>query len=233
VSRGTSVSQILRDERGVTLFEALLTIVVGLGILGVTFLLMDVSFSQTAKISDRVEAVQRGRVTMENITRQLRSQVCPSSTGAAITDARDSSVTFYADLSGGAANPEQRTIAYDQTAKTLTEYRYVGSGTWPSVTYPASNAPTQTRELAKNIVPVSGTPVFRYYAFPTNGSQTHQLLTTPITTAPELSRVVRVEVSFVSQPSRTKQQARSTTFQSAVDTRTTNPNSPSETTRCL
>ena len=78
--------------------------VVGLGILGVVFLMMNISFSQTAKINDRVEAVQRGRVTMENITRQLRSQVCPSTTGAALTNAEDNTITFYTDLSGGSGS---------------------------------------------------------------------------------------------------------------------------------
>ena len=46
--------------------------------------------------------------------------------------------------------------------------------------------------------------------------------------ATDLPRIVRVDVSFVSQPSRTNQSPRSTTFQSAVDSRTADPNNPTE-----
>ena len=40
------------------------------------------------------------------------------------------------------------------------------------MTYPACSSPTRTRQLLKNIVPVSGTPVFSYYAFVTSGTST-------------------------------------------------------------
>jgi type II secretory pathway component PulJ len=220
---------LIRDERGLTLFELLISVSVGLVVLGVVFLVMDVSLSQTTKVNDRVEAVQRGRITMEQITRQLRSQVCPSATGAAVLEGSDNEILLYVDLSGGTATPQQRRITYEPTAKTLTERDYVATGTWPNVTY---NTAPQTRELLKDVVPVSGTPIFTYYAFATSGTQTHQRLSTPLLPA-NLPRVVRIGVSFVAQPSRTHQSPRSTSFQSAVDTRTDDPNNPSESTRCL
>jgi Tfp pilus assembly protein PilV len=43
-----STRELIRDESGVTLFEALLTVVVGMGVLGVVFLVMTTSFTQTA-----------------------------------------------------------------------------------------------------------------------------------------------------------------------------------------
>jgi Tfp pilus assembly protein PilW len=221
--------KLLRDERGLTLFELLISVSVGLAVLSVVFMVMNVSVSQTAKVNDRVEAVQRGRITMETITRELRSQVCPPSTGAALTQAQDNSVTFYVDLSGGASNPEQRQITYDPTTRTLTEYSYVGTGTWPDMTYPATA--TRTRELLKNAVPVGSSPVFTYYAYDSSGAQ--QQLATPVTGTANLARIVRVGVSFSAQPSRTNQAARSTTFQSAVDTRTSDPNNPTQGTRCI
>jgi hypothetical protein len=226
-----SLHRLLREERGVTLFELLISVSVGLVILGVVYLVLNVSLSQTTKVNDRVEAVQRGRITMEAITRQLRSQVCPSTTGAALTEARDDRLAFYVDLSGGNATPDQHRIVYDSSAKTLTEYAYAASGTWPppNATY---NSTPRTRELLKNAEPVSGRPIFTYYAFTTSGTQTHQQLATPLQTA-DFPRVVRIGVSFVAQPSRTQQSARSTSFQSAVDTRTADPNNPGESTRCL
>jgi hypothetical protein len=227
--RLASVRTRLRDEEGVTLFEALLTISIGLVLLGVVFLLMEVAFSQTAKVNDRVEAVQRGRTTMEQVTRQLRSQVCPATTNAALIQGDGNSVTFYLDLSGGAANPERHTIAYDPNTRVLTEYDYTGSGTWPALTY--GSTPTRTRQLLKEAVPVSGTPVFTYYAFTPAGLPTQQLAT-PLADA-DLPRVVRIALSFVAQPTRTRQAPQSTTFQSEVDVRTADPNNPTESTRCL
>jgi hypothetical protein len=197
----------------------------------VIFFMMDVSFSQTAKVTDRVDAVQRGRIAMERITRQMRSQVCPSTTGAALTAGEDDSLSFYVDTTGGTQNPERHRIAYDSATNKLTQFDYVGSGSWPDLVFPAS--PTRTYELLTDAAPVSGVPIFSYYAFTTSGTISPSVrLNTPLAQE-DLPRVVRIAVSFVARPRRTNQPPQSTTFQNQVDVRTADPNNPTEATRCL
>lgn len=231
MSTVSRLSPRLRDERGITLPEVLVAITIGIAIVTVIFLITRITFNQTAKVTDRVEAVQRGRIAMDRITRQFRSQVCPATTGAALTSGEDDSVTLYTDSTGGAQNPERHTIAYDGTRNTITQYDYVGTGTWPNLTFPAT--PARTRELITNVVPVSGTPIFSYYTFTTTGTITPSVrLNTPLAD-PDLARVVRTDVSFVVRPRRTNQPPQSTTFQNQVDVRTADPNKPTESPRCL
>jgi Tfp pilus assembly protein PilW len=210
--------------------ELLVALPFGLMLLFATVAMVIVSIHQSANVTDRVEAIQRGRTTMERVVRQLRSQVCSPTTGAAITAGDANSVTFYGDLTGGASDPERHTITYDPAAKTLTQYDHVGTGTWPNLTFAAT--PTRTATLLANTTAVSGTPFFTYYAFASNGTVSSTALPSPLS-ATDLPNVVRVGVSFVSQPRRTAQAALNTTFQSQADVRTADANNPSQGMRCI
>ena len=129
--------------------------------------------------------------------------------------------------------PEQHTITYDPTGQTLTQYEYVGtSGTWPSITYPAANAPTRTRQMLNNVTAVSGVPFFRYYQYATDGTVSTTPMTTPVSTA-NLPRVVSVAVSFVSKPRKATSSSPTTTFQGEASMRTSDPNNPTQNARCL
>ena len=74
---------------------------IGLGTGSAIFAVIDTSVKQSNAIAGRVNATQRGRLVMDTITRQLRSQVCFSPVVPALIDASDDKVTFYADLSDG------------------------------------------------------------------------------------------------------------------------------------
>jgi hypothetical protein len=50
-----------------------------------TFALIETTMKKSGDAAARVEAAQRGRVAMDIITRQLRSQVCITSNSAATT----------------------------------------------------------------------------------------------------------------------------------------------------
>ena len=103
----------LSSERGMTLPEVLVTMVIALVLSLATFALVDVTIRRTGEISQRVDGVQRGRVAMDLMTRQLRSQVClgpnaPSS--RSIVAGTATSVTFYVEMgdpstAGSAASP--------------------------------------------------------------------------------------------------------------------------------
>ena len=74
-----------KNQAGFALTELVVAMTVGLIVLMAAFLLLDRAHSASNEISDRQDAVQRGRQAMENLTRQIRSQVClgtPSSRSA-------------------------------------------------------------------------------------------------------------------------------------------------------
>jgi hypothetical protein len=200
-------------------------------LLSAVLVMMRVSIRQSANITDRTEAVQRGRTALERVTRQLRSQVCPTTTGSSLTTADANTLTLYVDMTGGQSAPERRTITYDPNAQTLTEYEYVASsGTWPNLTFP--NSPTRQRELLNNVTAVSGVPFFRYYQYDANGNVSNTPMSTPVSAA-NLPRVVNVAVSFVSRPRRANTSSPTTTFQSEASMRTQDPNNPTDNARCL
>ncbi len=137
----------LRHESGVTLVELMVAMMIGTMTILAVYGVLDTSIKQSSKIAGRVNATQRGRIAMDTITRQLRSQVCYSATVPALVSGTDTSVKFHVDLTDGAKPIEQHEIFYDATARTLTER------VWPGVGSPLS-FPTQTvtRQITDGVV---------------------------------------------------------------------------------
>ena len=155
-------------EAGFALTELLVAMSVGLIVLMAAFLLLDRAHSASNEISDRQDAVQRGRQAMEYLTRQVRSQVCLGNTTEPITYGSPDQVTFYADLSDGSQNVERRNIIYDPSARTITEEVFPGVGVYPSLTF--SSTPAESRVLLSRVERVPATPFLRYFAYDPNGA---------------------------------------------------------------
>lgn len=163
----------LRDERGMTLMEMLVAMVIGLLVCLAVFSLVDFTMRRYGETSGRVDANQRGRVAMDLITRQLRSQVClPSGTPPMFSRAGnptdDADATFFVDLTSGAdptAAPQLHTLVYDAAKHAIIERDYTDKLPADVQQDPAyAGAPT-TRTVLTDVVPVTGTPVFTYYTF--------------------------------------------------------------------
>jgi prepilin-type N-terminal cleavage/methylation domain-containing protein len=224
------------DESGFTLVELLVAMTVGLLILFAAFFLLDYSTSLSKEIADRQDGVQRGRRAMEDMTRQLRSQVCLGDVTEPIKYGDDRAVTFYADLSDGSRNVEQRTLVYDGGARAIVEQVHPGSGTYPDLTFAAT--PATTRGLLENALPaVEGgapQPLFSYFAYREGGVPGDlEQLPVPLS-ATDASRVVMIKIGFTALPAQA--QARdddATTFYSDVYVRLADPARPAEGPRCL
>lgn len=231
-----------RDERGnhgqegFTLVELLVAMTIGMVVLMAAFLLLDRAQSASREISDRQDAVQRGRQAMEYLTRQIRSQVCLGNTTEPITYASPTQVTFYADLTDGSKNVERRTLTFDAAAKTITEQVFPGTGVYPDLTFSAT--PTETRTLLTKAEAVTGpaTPFLRYYAFDPGGAPgaLRELPPAPSLSATDLPLVVMVKLAFVALPEGPRPRNRdATTFHNDVYVRLANPTVPTEGPRCL
>jgi prepilin-type N-terminal cleavage/methylation domain-containing protein len=220
------LADLRRDERGFSLIELLAAMAIGSIVLTGLMLVFINGLKAATQVNDRVESSQRGRIAMDRVVTLLDSQVCTvvrtlnpaagtnpafytDDTTAPIvpTVSTGTSVRFYADLTGASDTPDLYQVTYDATAKTLTEYRYKGSGTIPNRTYPATPSTSnvlltdaaQARDSAGNPL-----PVFQYFAFQPNGTvdTTQPLATVDTTTA---KTVIRVGVEFQATPNRTRQ----------------------------
>jgi Tfp pilus assembly protein PilW len=218
----------LRSEAGFTLTELLVASFAGIVVLLAALAIMDRAFVVTKEATDRTDAQQRGRLAMDLMVQQLRSQVCLGGATSAITAGTPTSVTFIADLGSGI---ERRTLTYDPTAGAITEYDYVGTGTYPNYTYPAT--PTRTKTLLTSVVTTSSTPVFSYYAFdPNSGTGGVLPLTTPLS-ATDLGRVVRIGLAFTARPQGANNDRRGIPLQDDVFVRASDPTNPTQGLSCL
>ena len=213
------------DQRGFTLVELMAAISIGMIILLAAWTIIDRSAAAADEVSDRVNTTQRGRIAMEEITEQLRSQVClPEDVSdttlddskTALISGNANEVTFYSDFGGENSLPERRRISY--AGGKVTEQLWRPTGTAPDWVYPAS--PTRTRTLGTGLAPVevSGQPqpIFRYFAYNNQQSPTPSLaLTVPLSTL-DLSRTVKIDVAFSSKPERKRHDAVASTQEGSV-----------------
>ena len=223
------------DESGFTLVELLAAMSIGIIILMAAFLVLDRATAVSQEIANRQDALQRGRVAMERIVRELRSQVCLGDETEPITAANNNAVTFFVDLSDGSKEIEQRTIRYDPATKNLYEDRYIASGTYPDLVF---GAPSESRLLVGGVEPIVeggvSRPVLRYYAFNLGGAAGDlEQMTTPLSDNDKI-RTVMVKVGFTVLPDRQRPENReATTFESDVYVRLADPSRPLEGPRCI
>lgn len=216
-----ALRRLRREETGFTLTELLVACIVGTVVLLATFAMLDSSVKLTGKVTDRVDRTQRARQAMENITRKLRSEVCPAAGQAALIDAQDYSVRFYSFMGTGAFVPDILELKWDTNTNSIIESKWAGTGTAPNTTW-ATTATTRTllTDVRPTFSPAGQTttrgPVFKYYL-----SNSSTALTTPLSAA-DLKAASQTGVSFMTYP--TTGNSSSTTLQSDVFARTADPN---------
>jgi type II secretory pathway pseudopilin PulG len=221
----------LRSQRGFTLPELLVAMSIGMMTVLAVVAILETSMKQSNAIAGRVNATQRGRIAMDTITRQLRSQVCYSATVPAIVAGTDDSVKFYVDLSNGSRPTEQREIAFDATARTIRERTWPGQGS--PLTFPTM---TKDRVILDDVFRRAApdpTEIFRYYAYNTADPPRPDLrLATPLS-ATDRARVARIEIGFTTLPPRAKPSpSHSATLQNEIYVRVADPNDPAPIPTC-
>jgi prepilin-type N-terminal cleavage/methylation domain-containing protein len=233
-----AATRLRRQEAGFSLIELLAAMAIGSVVLTALMTVFINGVTSAARVNDRVESAQRGRVALDRIVGLLDSQVCVVNydstlktevTLTPVLAASDSNqVTFYADLSGASESPDRYRFVYSPTAKTLTEYRFDGVGKMPNVTFPA--VASATRVVATNVIPAKANnvptgpslPIFQYYRF-VNSAIDPMALTTPLS-ATDAATVVRVAVQFQTVPERTKSEdPRKASVQGQGNVLTANP----------
>jgi hypothetical protein len=235
------LSRLHREESGFTLVELLTAMSLGIVILMAAFLLIDHATSASNTIAKRQDAVQRGRLAMEQITSELRSQVCLGDQTRPIVSATPNSVTFYGDMSGN-GTAQLRSLTYDTSTPAhprINESVTPGVGVYPQLTFPAAG--TRTRPVLEDVIRAkegsADLPIFRYYTFREGGVAGDLIELVPPANgslAPaDASRVVLIKVAFVARPDTDVKNLASTTFLSDVYVRIADPSQPKEGPRCI
>lgn len=187
----TSARDRIADDTGFTLPEILIAMTGSLVIAFAGFSAVDAANTVQTKTTMRIEAVNRGRTGMEQITRGIRAQQCleqASSSGGtekvpAMVWASATGMEFYS--SATAYNPsslqpiERRRIEWVARADgqiVLDNGTQAATGdivetVWradqdrPPYTFPARTSPTSTRVVAERVEAVASEPIFTYFGY--------------------------------------------------------------------
>jgi prepilin-type N-terminal cleavage/methylation domain-containing protein len=219
----------MRREDGFTLPEVLVAATIGVVVLLASFGLIDTAAPLALKVQDTVDATQRGRLALDQMTSELRSQVCIAANTAPIISADADEVIFYANTGDENAFPEKRRLAF--TGTSIVEETWKGTNA-AGTTFAASTSRTLVVNAQRMTSPA--TSVFRYYGFTSTApvSPTLALTAVPLSAA-DRNKVVKVSVSFVVRPDRAKAASkRELSFQGSSFTRTSNPLTPAKGVNC-
>lgn len=186
------------NDRGFTLVEVLVAALIGFLVLSATLGLLESTTRLTGGVMSKTDAMQRGRLAMDVLTRQLRSQVCAGWLPA-IVDGRADRVTFHADFGDGSTPPDRRVVALEAGGITERVHR----GAIANGTYTFAATPERTATVLENAVPAAEPPVpfLRYYAFDTAAAEPAPVIPLNVPLSPaDRARVARIEIAFAARP---------------------------------
>lgn len=199
-----------------TLMELITAMSVGMIVMLAMFALLDNTVRMNTNVMSKTDAMQRGRIAMDVLTQELRSQVCLENLAgpAIVPGASSETVEFYSDFSegDGTVPPTKRKLSYNPATGNVTTAIYMAK---PGKLEPGpldfNAAPAQTLmrleraglQKAPNGVDI---PFLRYYAYQwvdvpdgTKRPEATLELVPPIDPT-EARRVARIDVTLVARP---------------------------------
>jgi Tfp pilus assembly protein PilW len=186
----------LRSERGLTLIELMVALVLGIIVSGATLAIVITSVHLTSNYDDKVDATQQGRVAMLKITQALGSSCVAAGVAPILAASDNNDVWFYSSLSDSPTiTPNKVEISLTGGSLVMNTYAYV-SGSAPNWVF--ASTPTAFT-LVVNAQAIGSTPVFQYYGY-TNGA----LSSTPYTITTNLgsnaATTDEVAINFQANP---------------------------------
>jgi hypothetical protein len=177
---------------------------------------------------------------MEQISRQLRSQLCPNNNAQdpAISVAERDRIVFFGSIASepttsGQLTLQRREIAFVQSAGNPNRGDIVERVTPVTATKPAMAYGTQTqRTLANDVARASsGSAFLRYFKYSTTVSPDTVELTAPVPLA-DREVIMRIDVAFDAFPTGTNESKLKSVFTEQAFVRTADPTDPTRTPRC-
>jgi hypothetical protein len=224
----------LRNQDGFTVMEMLMAVTVGFVVLAATLGLLESSVRFNVGLMSKTDAMQRGRLGMDKLTQELRSQVCLDyDNPAVLAGATDNDISFYGDYSAEGTRPVKRRVVFDPAKGTVTSYAYEAPASVPlplkKTSFPASPTNTQlVLEAVENRVDDANqiVPFFNYFANHKDNDGVYRAsekLGTPLTEA-NAKRVARIEISFLARPTGAKDDKQAVNLTDQIMARHLDPN---------
>lgn len=187
----------LRDERGTTLVEALVGLAAGGVVLAAIGTVLIVSLHGSDRISARVEANQRARITLNKIIDQLHSACVAPQIAPVQKESSGTQLSFIHQTGSAVAlTPVLSKISLVGDTLTQSDYPATG-GSAPTWTY--ATTPSSTTQLMTKISPIAPSgSIFSYYAY-LGGQVAATPLQTPLTPE-QAASAVKVTVAFTATP---------------------------------
>jgi Tfp pilus assembly protein PilW len=170
IVRSPRAGHTLRAEHGFTLVEMLVAMVTGMVVILATLSVLDISISQSSRISERVDADQHGRLALEKILLELHSSCIADPFTPVQSESGETTLRFISQTGNEAAftTVTMHEIKLNTATGKLTDASYVSSpveGT--TMTFPGT--PTHTETLATGVSQskegATVLPVFTYYKY--------------------------------------------------------------------
>jgi prepilin-type N-terminal cleavage/methylation domain-containing protein len=229
-----------RSEQGFTLVELIVAVTVGTIVMLASLALLDMTVNGQRDAELRVDALDNGRRGMEQISRQIRSQICLGRGVAPVITAQDDQIEFYASLARdpGTAPLEiqRRRLQFVEDGRfgrgRIEETVWVGSGTLGSGTPITWPTPPRVRTVIADIRRTPGRPIFRYWKYDPDTSPDVIALTTPVA-APDIGLIVQVGVAFEAWAQGRNAARHQTALDSRIFVRTADPTDPERSPRCI
>src|SRR5579862_1394884 len=157
------------SERGFTLIEVMVALMIGVVVSGATLAIVIVSVHLGSNYTDRVDANQQGRLAMEKITQALNSSCVTPNQPPVLAGSTGTSMSFYSaqnDTPGATPNEVTVSLASTQPAPLLMSTQTL-TGTAPAGTATSTPPAVYTLALyvAQSVVSGATQPVFQYYGY--------------------------------------------------------------------
>jgi prepilin-type N-terminal cleavage/methylation domain-containing protein len=186
----------LRRQDGFTLPELMVGLTIGMVVVLAAFTLVDRTILLNDDVTNRVDSSQRGRLAMEQITRQIRSQVCPEPGTPAMVAGTPYSITFHSYTGNVDYDPATQTNRFEPIQQQIA---------WDTNTNSISRTDlsiNDTRVMLSDVIPPKGDsrPVFEYYGWNAAGGVDYaNPIATPLT-AGTIDDVVMVRIAYTVLP---------------------------------
>lgn len=192
MDRLPSLLPLASDEQGFSLIELLVAMVTATVVAGALFAVLNFSTTETATLSDKIQADQLGRIAMNKITDELHSACLAPSYQPVQKESTETKLRFITAYTEEAEikQAEIHEIVWNKATATLTDYHEKNTGgTSPGTfTFPEpSKTPTKenTSVLATQVTETEAkAPIFQYFNYAEETSEGEKAAVSTLSTTP-------------------------------------------------
>jgi prepilin-type N-terminal cleavage/methylation domain-containing protein len=197
------LAHLRRDEYGFTLVEMLVSMTMGLIVLGATFAILNISRTQSARVIDRVSADQRSRTALESLLLELHSSCVSIGEPPIREGSTATTIKFLSRFGSEAAFTTVRMHEVSMSGTKLIDKIYTSNTSLTGAKWTFTSPPVTTTVLEGVSQSEGGTAaVFQYFKYEGLGKLSATPLVPPASglSKAEANAVAQVNVRFTTAP---------------------------------